>query len=48
VDTDKQVDAEILMENILRDVREALSERGSIKGFSIDVETIEEVPEKKR
>lgn len=48
VDTDKRVDAEILMENILRDVRETLAERGSIKDFSIDVATIEEVPDTTR
>ncbi len=48
VDTDQQVDAEILMENILRDVREILAERGSIKDFSIAVANVEEVSEKTR
>ncbi|WAI00524.1 hypothetical protein [Methanogenium organophilum] len=43
VDTDLQCDAEILMENILSDVRSKLAERGSIKDFSISVSAIEEV-----
>ncbi|KAF1078589.1 hypothetical protein [Methanogenium sp. MK-MG] len=46
VDTDQQCDAEILMEAILRDVRSALAERGSIKDSSISVLSIEEVPDK--
>lgn len=45
VDTDLRCDAEILLENILRDVRSNLAERGSIKDFSIDVVKIEEVPD---
>ena len=43
VDTDQQCDAEILMENIIRDVRAILVERGSIKDFSIAVLKIEDV-----
>lgn len=43
VDTDLQCDAEILLENILRDVKSALAERGSIKDSSISVLKIEEV-----
>lgn len=43
VDTDLQCDAEILLENILRDVKSALAERGSIKDSSIAVLKIEEL-----
>jgi signal transduction histidine kinase len=45
VDTDQQCDAEILIENILRDVRATLAERGSIKDSSLAVLKIEEVTE---
>ena len=45
VDTDQQCDAEILLESILRDVRSALAERGSIKDSSISVSAIEEIPD---
>jgi len=48
VDTDQQCDAEILIESILRDVRSALAERGSIKNSSVTVSAIEEVPDTKR
>ena len=48
VDTDQQSDAEILIESILRDVRSALAERGSIKNSSVTVSAIEEVPDTKR
>jgi hypothetical protein len=48
VDTDQQCDAEILMESILRDVRSALAERGSIKNSSVTVSAIEEVTDTKR
>ncbi|MDE4908836.1 hypothetical protein L0665_09475 [Methanogenium marinum] len=46
VDTDLQCDAEVLLENILRDVRSTLAERGSIKESSISVETIVEKTDK--
>lgn len=48
VDTDLQCDAEVLIENILRDVRSQLAERGSIKDSSISVSTIEEVTNTKQ
>lgn len=46
VDTDQQCDAEILIENILRDFRSAFAERGSIKDSSISVAKVEEVTDK--
>ena len=46
VATDQQCDAEILMENILRDLQSALAERGSVKYSSLEVQGIEEIPDK--
>ena len=43
VDTDQKCDAEVLMESILRDIRSALAERGSIKMSSVSVLEIEEM-----
>jgi len=45
VATDQQCDAEILMENILRDLQSSLAERGSVKDSSLAVEGIEVVPD---